>query len=1359
MIRCSACGRRLPDTQLTCSIHGTAAATVPDPGALGLPHEAPSALAGSAPAVAPLEIDPATAGMFRRLGYRLQRVLGRGGFATVYLARNQDEQLVAIKLALREHADGAARLSREAAMLATIGPPHVPAVHDRGTLLAQFYLVLEYIPGQSLADYLLEAAVPMPLPRFAELAAAILRSVEAIHARGVVHRDLKPENIFIDVEGGAKIIDFEVAKDKSSHAEIVSTADVGTAEYISPEQCDGLSDADASSDIYSLGALFYEMISGAPPFWGKSGEVREAHRSRRPSPLWAKVDCPRELDTVIRRCLAKERASRFESVRALRGAIDVALAQHRRAQSAPWQAQTAVATVPQGIRAPRRPSVPTREKRTLGLVFFESRAGIAAVQPVLTASGGQLLQTSGSKYVAGFGHDAGDNPARMALLAAQRLYAGKVATNLLVDVAPVSVQMRADGTRHVFSPLFGKKDQFPVATDPAGVILSASVMEVLPHLKVSPLDGVANRFVLLQSATPKEPTTMGVQIAPVVGRDDLLRELVESARRAFAQQPSLFTIVAEPGLGRTHLASMLAQQLERVDPVGIDVVRLTAQQGLAGSVSQSIPELLRRLLKLPGEVPEDGGQALLAERLGASGAQLWAAAAFVLGWIDPDHPQVRRLSAAPGALRLAAARCAGEALRRSAERKPVALVLDDAHLADDALLDALEYATLKEARARIWSCVLVLPSFERTRPAWGSRAAASHKRTLEPLEHVHAMELARRLLLPVEHVPPAVLTHLAERTQGIPRLLVELVRGLKRDGIVRRSERGDGYTIATEELDKLPGIPIIEWTARREIEALAPQLADHARLASVLGASFTVNELDELLQVLERAGEFSEQQVDATVGTQRLIDAGLLVRHRNGLVDFRHALLRDITYQSLSDSKRKRLHHAAFVMYQRIALTSDRRLPRIALHAARSGAQGPAATAYLELAERALKGHAYLEAEAAFGRALENLGDGDERIVACERGRGLMRFRLGRPEEALKDLRRARVRARELVLSAREAELMLDEATVLDWTRDFERSAELVREVEASCGPTGGLLAARLAMSRARVQHRTGDAEACIRLGTEAAALAQRLGDEGYETRLIALLLVAPDCANLGRLAEAESFFEVAITEAERRADLLHLGAATMNRALLWFARKDVTRLFSDLTRAVQISREIGEPRMEYCTLCNMAEVEYAIEELDPACEHTERSLLLARQLWGDSLELGTRELLLARIALYRDQLPEARALASRIRVRMEEKRAGGEADVELSPSDRVLLEMVELRVGVCDDAAWDALAARCAEAAMQPHEELELLESRALWAYQRGAREQSRMLFERALALSSSKPNLLSERVSRKATQLFPTP
>src|SRR6201999_1306018 len=125
----------------------------------------------------------------------------------------------------------------------------------------------------------------------------------------------------------------------------------------------------------------------------------------------------------------------------------------------------------------------------------------------------------------------------------------------------------------------------------------------------------------------------------------------------------------------------------------------------------------------------------------------------------------------------------------------------------------------------IWVCVFARPTLEKSRATWGSRAGAFEHHELPTLDDDEAAELARTLLLPVEHVSLAVLGHLVERTQGIPRLLVELIGGLKREGFVRRSERGGGFFLATDELTRLPDLPIVQWSASREVESLAPELA------------------------------------------------------------------------------------------------------------------------------------------------------------------------------------------------------------------------------------------------------------------------------------------------------------------------------------------------------------------------------------------------------------------------------------------------------------------------------------------------------------------------------------------------------
>jgi len=1346
MVRCPQCGLRLHEAAPTCPTHGAV----------------PSRISEPPPPSSPLSETPphGVESAFAAEGYRITGKLGHGGFAVVYAAeRERDALSVALKVGLGRPAEAAEQLSREAAALEAVGPPYAPAVYEQGSANGKPFLALELIAAPTLATLLTDEAKALTLERFGEIARGVLTAVEAVHVRGFVHLDLKPENLFLIGTGKVRIIDFGLAAPQtaSERVGVVGAEGVGTAEYMSPEQCDGVSDLDLRSDLYSLGALFYEMLSGAPPFWGHAADVREAQRSLRPMSLLLKIGCSSELSQTITRCLAKDRARRFESVAALRRALDAALLVRARSTPPSWKPVASQSGVPLAGAVRVSPSMP-REKRTVGLVFFESRAGVASVQAVVTACGGQIVEASAALYVAAFGHDVAANPARMALVAAHRLCAQRLSTRCLVDVASVSVQLRIDGSRRLFSPLFTKKGRFPTATEPAGVSLTAAATQAIPDLQVTAVEGHADRFVLDTTVTPSESTTFGVQLAPLVGRDEVLAELTQSARRALERaEPTVMTVSAEAGYGRTHLASSLGHLLDQLQ-VKPEVIRLVAEESLVGAVSQLLPELMRRVLGLPTDAPEDGGRALLLERLGASvGEQVWAGAAFALGWIDVHHVDVRRLAAAPGALRLATARACGEALRRRARQRPIALVLDDAHLADEGTLDALEYGTLKEASARLWVCVLVKPSFGGARPNWATRAAHADRIQLGTLAAGDAIELTRHLLLPVEHVPPLALTRLAERAQGVPRLLIELVRGLKRDGLIRRSERGTGHYLATDELDKLPDLPILQWNASREVEALPAMLGGHARLCSVFGASFTLGEVEELLSILEREELPQDMQLDASVGLQRLLDAKIVARHRGGLFDFRHPLLRDTIYELVPEPQRKKLHRAAFEMYRASTTPNAQRLPRFAFHAAHCGETAAAASAYLELAERAAATQAYLEAEAAFGRALEHLLTDDERVIAAMRGRGLMRFRLSRHEDALKDLERARELAEARGDVERVMELLLDAATVLDWTRDMKRSAELVREVQAYSPSPTGLLAVRLALGAARVHHRQGEGEICARLGREAATQALAFGDAGYETRVIALLMVGVDCSNLGRLEEAEQHFSAVIAETKAHADLHHLGAAYCNRSFLWFARKDVPRLIDDLMQTTSTAREIGEPLMEYIAACNLGEVRYSLAELESASEHTRRAIELAAQSWGElSLEVANRQLLLARIALYGEQLEQARELADRVSACLIAEHASGTTAGDFTASDEALLEMVRLGARNASESEWEALAVRTADLSLQPLEEVELIESRALSAYRNGLHAESRALFERALEVSKSKPNLLSERVAQKLTLLF---
>jgi len=200
--------------------------------------------------------------------YRLESKLGSGGMSTVYLARDETlERWVAIKVMHREisdQPDQIERFRREARAVAQLSHPNVVAVIDAGEDGGHPYIVFEYIEGETLKDRI-ERLGRLPLDEAAAYAIEIGRGLAAAHARRLVHRDVKPQNVLIDAEGRAKVTDFGIARSLESDGLTKTGRVLGTTDYVSPEQAMGHA-VDARTDIYSLGIVLYEMLTGEVPF-------------------------------------------------------------------------------------------------------------------------------------------------------------------------------------------------------------------------------------------------------------------------------------------------------------------------------------------------------------------------------------------------------------------------------------------------------------------------------------------------------------------------------------------------------------------------------------------------------------------------------------------------------------------------------------------------------------------------------------------------------------------------------------------------------------------------------------------------------------------------------------------------------------------------------------------------------------------------------------------------------------------------------------------------------------------------------------------------------------------------------------
>ena len=280
-----------------------------------------------------------------RLGpYQIEAAIGAGGMGEVYKARDTRlDRTVAIKVLpaeLSADPDRRVRFEREARAVAALNHPHICTLHDLGTHDGTTYLVMEHLPGQTLADRLLKG--PLPLPQALDVAAQIADALDAAHKHGIIHRDLKPGNVMLTSGGAgrsgmttAKLLDFGLAK-LVAHGERPALAGgasvptqaapvtaqgtiLGTLQYMAPEQLEG-KEADARTDIWALGAILYEMVTGKRAFEGESQVSLIGNIMNAEPPALAQLQplTPPALDRMVRKCLAKHPDGRWD------GAHDVA---------------------------------------------------------------------------------------------------------------------------------------------------------------------------------------------------------------------------------------------------------------------------------------------------------------------------------------------------------------------------------------------------------------------------------------------------------------------------------------------------------------------------------------------------------------------------------------------------------------------------------------------------------------------------------------------------------------------------------------------------------------------------------------------------------------------------------------------------------------------------------------------------------------------------------------------------------------------------------------------------------------------------------------------------------------------------
>jgi serine/threonine-protein kinase len=337
--------------------------------------------------------------------YELEKLVGSGGMSNVFRAHDRLlERTVALKILHEQYTrdeDYVERFRREARAVAQLAHPNIVTVIDRGEQDGRQFIVFEYIDGQNLKE--LSARGPLDSQDAIRLTLQVARALSFAHERGLVHRDVKPQNVLLNDDGQAKVTDFGIARSLDVHGVTQTGTVLGTSDYIAPEQARGQK-VDPKTDIYSLGAVLYELLTGEVPYKGDNFVAVAMRHVNEPPPsvLDHRPDCPLRLDLAIQRAMAKNPEERFESMSDFCSELESCLAE---LDGRGEEGATMIVPPP---REPRRARKPRRAHR-VPLVPL----ALIALALLLVAGGAYLLSRGDGNGRLPLGGSASSKPVKL----------------------------------------------------------------------------------------------------------------------------------------------------------------------------------------------------------------------------------------------------------------------------------------------------------------------------------------------------------------------------------------------------------------------------------------------------------------------------------------------------------------------------------------------------------------------------------------------------------------------------------------------------------------------------------------------------------------------------------------------------------------------------------------------------------------------------------------------------------------------------------------------------------------------------------------------------------------------------------
>ena len=910
---------------------------------------------------------------------------------------------------------GRERLRREARAVARLNHPAIVHVYDLLEGEDGDWIVMELVEGRTLRRLLDEETVVAPA-RAVQLGRQVAEGLAEAHAHGILHRDLKATNVVVTPFGRAKILDFGLAKEilredgGESQEQTVSTPGLilGTCYAMSPEQAFGRP-LDERSDLFSLGSLLYEMLTGEPPFRAETAALSLARvvHFELPPLQESHPELPVEVCDLVDWLLQKEPSQRPQSTAVVLQALEAAglfgggaVPALRSASSSGLDDETVVTLVEQPAHPVARPAREAREeggrqssgeRRTVTIVC----CALGPLDRASGESGGLDLEVLSEAAMAFeslgrevcreldgslgavfhrmlwlcFGYpQAQENDAERAVRAARELAARfaalpfaaahRLAVRAGVHTGPAVVVTRpATGEAlqpgHTFDIALAIQGQVPagrIAVSAASRQLLAGrfATQPLPAVHLKDLDATV---AVYEIGLPREPADReDSPLPPLVDREAELQILLDRFRLARSGTGQAVLLAGDAGVGKSRLVQALFEQIAALSPTS--PTRLIAH-GSAFAQNTPLAPILhllsRALFAADGAGSGEEKLRQMEEVLDQHALPVSEYAPLLGALLSlPVEERYPPLVLSPEARRKRTLAAILALLGAMADRHPLVLVIEDLHWIDPSTLDLLDLL-LRELP--VLPLLLVATFRPELTPPWHHQTAVTQLR-LGGLSTIHTEQLIERVTRG-KPLSPEIQREIVARTDGIPLFVEELIKAVLEAGVSPRQPEGIPFTLGGSLLARLDRLG---------------EAKPVAQLAAVLGRTFS-------LELLEALSWIKGAALSSALG--RLVQAEILYRRGPAPAAryiFKHALIQDAAYLSLLASDRRELHRRlAFLLQEEFPAIAEAEPELMAHHCERGGLTVEAVDYLQEAGRRAAQRSAHVEAMSQLNRALDLL--------------------------------------------------------------------------------------------------------------------------------------------------------------------------------------------------------------------------------------------------------------------------------------------------------------------------------------------------------------------------------------------------